>query len=131
MEESRFYRCRIDLKVCKDECYCHRVSYVRLACLPLLVAVCLERENKSLLHLEVIFFDILLVKVCGTRIIVVKLYDLLEFLFQFLRDLGPDTVVLKISAFGLSLHFLLGYGIKFLVILALSHLVFSYIPQNH
>ena len=104
---------------------------VRLACLSLLVAVRLESEYKRLLHLLVILFDVLLVEVCSARIFIVDLYDLTEFLFQLLRDLGLDTVVLKISAFGLSLHFLLGYGIKCFVVLALSHLVFSYIPQNH
>ena len=104
---------------------------IRLARLTLLVTVCLECENKSLLELLIILLDIFLIEIRGLGIIVVKLRYLVEFLFEILRDFRPDTVVLKISAFGLSLHFLFGYGIKFFVILALSHLVFSYKPQNH
>ena len=104
---------------------------VGLARLTLLVAVCLERENERLLHLGVIFFDILLIEICSSCVLVVELQYFLEFLLQIRRDLGLYAVVLKISAFGLSLHFLFRYGIKFLVISALSHLVFSYKPQNH
>ena len=104
---------------------------VRLARLTLLVAVRLVCEVECLHHLGIVFFDILLIEVGSSRVLVVKPDYLVEFLFEIYGDFGHDTVVLKISALGLSLHFLLSYGIEFLVIPALSHLVFSYIPQNH
>ena len=131
MKERCFDRSGVDLKVSKDQCNCNRVRDVGLARLTLLVAVRLKCEDERLLHLGVVLFDILLIEICSSRILVVELQYFLEFLFQFRRYLGLNAVVLKISAFGLSLHFLFRYGIKFFVILALSHLVFSYKPQNH
>ena len=131
VKERCLDRSGVNLKVSKDQCNSDRVRNIGLARLTLLVAVRLECEDKCLLHLGIVLFDILLIEICGSCVLVVELQYFLEFLFQFRRDLGLYTVVLKISAFGLSLHFLFGYGIKFFVILALSHLVFSYKPQNH
>ena len=121
----------VDLEVSQDHGDCNRVRDIRLARLTLLVTVCLECENKSLLELLIILLDIFLIEIRSLGIIVVKLRYLVEFLFEILRDFRPDTVVLKISALGFRLHYLFSYGIKCLVILGLTHLVFSYRPQNH
>ena len=106
------------------------MSDIRFTCLALLVAVGLICENKRLLHLAVILFDLVLVEVCCACVVIVDCNDLIKALLQVMRDLGLIIVVLKISAFGFCLHFLFIYGIKCFVVLALSHLVFSCRPQN-
>ena len=86
-------------------------------------------EDKCLLHLGVVFFDISLAEVGRTGILIVYGNDLVESFLQVLGNFRSVIVVLKISAFSLSLHFLFRYGVKCLVIFAFSHLVFSYRPQ--
>ena len=95
------------------------------------MAVCLECENESLLELLVILLDVFLIKICSPGIIVVELRYLVKFLLEILGDFRPDAVVLKIRALSFRLHDFFSYGIKCLVILGLTHLVFSYRPQNH
>ena len=95
---------------------------VRLASLTLLVTVRLICEIKSLLELRVIPLDIFVIEICGARILIVKLNDLIEPVLKVLGDLGLNTVVVKIGTLGFSLNDLFSiYGIKCSVILALSH----------